>query len=237
MRLRAQRAEGNAWRDQALADRGDAFHLFNRLGVMARFKGQQITQIDRPVAADRVAILLIQVVTVVRAGHLQSVNHTPFEGVPLAALAQTILSAHRQRHHGAIEGPLMHVHDPLLKALKAEPGNPRGHAREMTGDQRARQANGLEVIAAAIGRKDRDAHFRHDFQKAILDRLLEMSDGGGQRNAVEQTAGMAVGNRLLSDIGVDGGAADTDQDREVMHVQAFAGAHIERGKGAQLLAH
>ncbi len=48
---------------------------------------------------------------------------------------------------------------------------------------------------------------------------------------------MAVGDRLLSQIGVDRGAADADQHRKVMDVEAFAGAHVERGEGAELLAH
>ena len=44
---------------------------------------------------------------------------------------------------------------------------------------------------------------------------------------------MAVGDRLLRQIGIDGGGADADQHREIMHVQAFLAAHVERGEGAQ----
>ena len=49
-------------------------------------------------------------------------------------------------------------------------------------------------------------------------------------------AGEAVGDAGFGDIGVDGGGADADQDAEMMHVDAFARADIERGESAQLLA-
>ena len=48
---------------------------------------------------------------------------------------------------------------------------------------------------------------------------------------------MAFGNGFFRDIGIDRCRADTDEHREVMHIEAFAGGDIDRGKGAELLAH
>ena len=48
---------------------------------------------------------------------------------------------------------------------------------------------------------------------------------------------MPLGNGFLGDIGVDRRRADTDQHGKMMHVQTFAGGHIDRRKCAQLLAH
>ena len=48
---------------------------------------------------------------------------------------------------------------------------------------------------------------------------------------------MALGNGFFCNISVDRCRADTDQHREMMHIETFAGGDIDRGKGAKLLAY
>ena len=47
---------------------------------------------------------------------------------------------------------------------------------------------------------------------------------------------MTVRQRFLGEIGVHRGRAHADENREIMHVQALARTHIDRGEGAELLA-
>ena len=54
--------------------------------------------------------------------------------------------------------------------------------------------------------------------------------------AGEQSPALAVGDAFLGEIGVDRGGADADEHGEIMNVEAFGRAHVERGEGAQLLA-
>ncbi len=124
----------------------------------------------------------------------------------------------------------------LLDACQADAGNARGHAGEILGHQGAGQADGFEVRAAAIGADHGDAHLRHDLQQALVHRLGEALQAIVEREIAEQPAAMAVGDGRFRQIGIHRGGADADQHRGMMHIQAFAGAHIERGEGAQLLA-
>ena len=73
--------------------------------------------------------------------------------------------------------------------------------------------------------------------RPVVDRLLVVGQALAERELAEQAAAMAVGDGLLREIGVHRGGADADQHREVMHVEAFGRAHVERGEGAQRLAH
>src|SRR3546814_20843240 len=51
--------------------------------------------------------------------------------------------------------------------------NLRRHSREEVVDERAAQADRLELIAAAIGGDHRDPHFGEDFEQTFVDRLAE----------------------------------------------------------------
>ncbi len=121
-------------------------------------------------------------------------------------------------------------------AGQADAGNARGHAGEELADQGARKADGLEIIAAAIGGDDGNADLGHDFEQALVDRFFVAAEAFLEGELAEQAARLAVGDALLCQIGVDGGGAHADQHGEVMHVQAFRRADVEAGEGAQALA-
>ncbi len=57
-------------------------------------------------------------------------------------------------------------------AGEADAGDARLHAGEELRDQRARQPDRLEIVAAAIGGDHGDAHLGHDLQQPLVDRLL-----------------------------------------------------------------
>jgi hypothetical protein len=158
---------------------------------------------------------------------LQHVDEARVEGVRLAAVpAQLVEAAHRQRDHVRIPGQSVLVEHLARDARQADAGDARGHSGEELRDQRARQPDRLEIVAAAIGGDHADAHLGHHLEQALVHRLLVAVHNLLQRPRAEQAAPVAVGDALLRQIGVDGGGADTDQDGEVMHVHALGAAHV-----------
>jgi hypothetical protein len=110
------------------------------------------------------------------------------------------------------------------------------HTGEEIVDQRARQADRLEIIAAAIAADDRDAHLGHDLEQALVDRRAIARDAAVDIHIAKQAARMAIRNRGLGEIGVHRGRADADQHREIMRVEAFGRTHVDGRVGAQPLA-
>ena len=100
-----------------------------------------------------------------------------------------------------------------FQAGQADAADARRHAGEELGGQRARQADGFEVVAAAIGRDDRDAHLGQDFEQPRLDRLLVVQHDLAERLVAEQALGVTVCERFLRHVGVHTGGADADEDR------------------------
>src|SRR3546814_4390686 len=62
------------------------------------------------------------------------------------------------------------------------------HAGEQIVDQRAAEADRLEIIAAAIAGDDGDPHLRHDLEQAVVHRLAEAIDALVEREIAEQAA-------------------------------------------------
>src|SRR3546814_1132864 len=96
----------------------------------------------------------------------------------------------------------------LLQSRQADSGNAAVQSRKELGDQRARQADGLEIVAAAIGAYDRDAHLGDDLEQAVVDRLLVVAQRLVQRDLAEQAAAVPVGDRLLREVGIERGRAE-----------------------------
>ncbi len=237
MRFRAECAERDAGRHQTLPDFGDRFHVVDRHRCLARLEVEQIAQIDRRRGAHALAVFLVGTVGFGGHGLLQGVDQRAFEGMGFAAAAIAIKPAHRQGRYVLVPGLAMQLQHFLLDAGQADAGDARGHAGEIFRHQRAAQTQGLEVVAAAIGADHRNAHLGHDFQHALVERLLVVLDALLGRQFSKQPTCGAVQHRLFGQICVDRGGAGADQYRHVMHVEAFRAAHVERGEGAQRLAH
>ena len=110
------------------------------------------------------------------------------------------------------------------------------HAGEEVVDERTRQTNRLEIIAATIAGDDRNAHFGHDLQQALVDGRAVIFDRLRQAKIPKQAAAVAVGNDSFGQIGVHRCCADADKYGEIMRVQAFRGSHIDGRVTAQAIA-
>ena len=137
VRLRAQRAQRHARRDKALADRGDAFHLFQRHRRAQWLHIHQIAQVDRRIGPHLVRKLLPQLVRRLVARHLQHVHRRRFPSMGLAGFARFIEAADGQNVCAA--GPAFGVHffGLGLQAADADAGNPAEHAGEVFRAHRA----------------------------------------------------------------------------------------------------
>ena len=232
MRFFRERAVGHGPGDEALADLGDRFDLFEGDGLGRMAEVEQVAELHRRQFLEPGRVFLVGSKGIGGDRGLQQVHELAVEAVGLAAGAVFVEAPDRERDQSFREGAAVLAQDHALDALQPDAGDARIHAGEEFRDQRARQAKGLEIVAAAIRADDGDAHLGDDLEEPLVHGLLVAAHASLQGELAEEAAGVPVGERFLGEIGVDRGGADTDQDREVMHVHAFAGAHVERGEGA-----
>ena len=109
MRLRAQCAQRHARCDEALADRSDAFHLFNRHGRAKGFDRQQVPQMDRRVVLHLLGILLPQPVGGIVTGRLHQVHGLRFPSVLFARPTRFVKAADGQNVGAALPALCVHV--------------------------------------------------------------------------------------------------------------------------------
>ena len=115
----------------------------------------------------------------------------------------------------------------------------RGGAREAARDELAIEADRLEDLGAAIALQRRDPHLREGLEQPLVAGLHEVLDG---RRGIE--ALFDVGpllDQLLDglerEVGVDGGRAVADQQRELRNLAGIARLADDPAARAQLLAH
>ena len=113
-----------------------------------------------------------------------------FQRVGLAAAAVAVEAADRQRRLRRRQARACSSRTRFSMPVRPMP-EMRRQAWEVFAAERARQAHRLEVVAAAVGADDRDAHLGHDLQQALVDRLLEAGQALLERQAGEQAAGDA----------------------------------------------
>ena len=236
MRFRAQRAERDAWRHQALADFGDAFNLIDRYGDdPVRAEVQQVPQRYGLLPAHAFHVAAVGLEAVVGHRRLQRVDQPAIERVHLALAAQLVHAAHRQRVALPIPSRLVQRQDLARNAGQADAADTGLHTGEELGHECPRQADRLEIVAAAVRADDGNAHLGHHLQQALVDRFLVALHGLLGREGGEQPAPVPVGDAFLRQIGVDRGGADANQHGEIMRVQALAAADVERRERAQRL--
>gem|GEM_PF-5273720 len=168
---------------------------------------------------------------------LHRVHQLGAPGMRLTAPPRLVEAADRDDVGAVAPAPGMDAAQFRLDTEGADAGDPRRHAGEELGDQRPAQTHRLEVAAAAIGRDHRDPHLRHDLQEAPVDGGAEVGDRLLGGDPVQQSPFHPVEDRFLCQPGVDGGGADPDQHREVVRIDAFSRAHVERAEGAQPARH
>ena len=99
-------------------------------------------------------------------------NQLSVKGMYFTGGAIAVDSANWQTDDIAAERLFLLLQNLVLDARQADAGNARRHAREKLGNQRPRQADSFKIITAAIGADDRNAHFRHNLEQALIDCLL-----------------------------------------------------------------
>ena len=156
-------------------------------------------------------------------------------GVRLAAPARLVEAADRQQSSAAGRRLACSVAQLLLDADDADAGDARGHAGEELRHQRAAEADRLEVAAAAIGRDDRDAHLGDDLEQPLVDGGAGSSPRLARAVMSNRPRSTRSSDGILRQLGVDRGGADADQHREIMRVDAFGRADVQRAEGAQPL--
>ncbi len=213
MCFRRQGTQRHARRDEAFADFGDRFDFIDLDRLMTRIEIKQITQIEWRTPVHTFGIALVHLVAVGRDGSLQSVDQASLESVGFTAIAIAIDAADGERHNLILIGFAVEFQRTALNAREPDARDTRWHTGEKFGDQRAGKPDGLEVVAAAIGREDGDAHLGHDLEKTIVDRLLVAGNAVLERVVRQQTAAVPFGDAFLGKIGVDRGGTDARRAR------------------------
>ena len=238
MRFGAQGAERNPGRDQTFADLGDALDFLDRDGGTALVpKIEQVAQGDRGQLAHGFRIAPEGLVAVRLDRLLQHVDQAAIEGMRLARQATLVQATDRQRDRCLVPGALVQRQHAPRDAGQADAGDARLHAGEEFRNQRARQADRLEVHPPAIGADDRNADLRHRLQQALVDGLLVLGDAILERGVAKQPAPMPVRDAFLREVGVDRGRARAHQHGESVRIDAFRDADIETRKSTQGGAH
>mmetsp|Transcript_7117 Transcript_7117/g.11628 ORF Transcript_7117/g.11628 Transcript_7117/m.11628 type:complete len:375 (-) Transcript_7117:1930-3054(-) len=233
VRLRAQRAQRHARCHKPLADRGDAFHLFQWDRFAHGLDVHQVAQMDRRGRLHLGAVLLPHLERGIVAGHLQHMHAGRFPGVGLALGARLIEPADGQ-HVGAIPAQRMNLFGLGLDAGDANAADAAGHAGEILGTHGAAQADSLKVQTAAIGRHNADPHLGHDLQQALIDGIAIARHRLCQ-GPVDQAPINPVGQRILGQVGVDHCGPTANQHGKIMRVDTLRRAHVQRTKSAQAL--
>ena len=238
MRLWAERAERHARRDEALADLGDRFDLVDRhRGRALAVEAEQIADRERLGLVHHLAVLLERGIGIGCDRVLQLVDRRAVQSVPFAAASIAVQAADLERRIVVCVSPPVQRQHLLLNTGVPDAGEPRVQPREILCAQRTRQADRLEIVAAAIAADDRDAHLGDDLEQALIHGLFVAPEAVVQGEPGEQAARVALGDRRLGEIGVHCRRAGANQHRNVVHVQTLARAHRNRAEAAQALPH
>ena len=124
----------------------------------------------------------------------------------------------------------------LLRDLRETRALDRGRgAEEEFVDERAREADSVENLRAAIGLVGRNAHLRHDLEQALVDRLDEALDRLITADRLRQVLGHRR-QRLKRQIRIDRFGAVAGETGEMMDLPRLAGFDHEADGGAKSLA-
>ena len=214
---------------KALDDVLGGFDLVERHGssrlLFRRLDAEQAT--DR----QQLVVLLVQELRIVTIAVARIAAHRMLEqrdrlrrpGMDLAADAVGIVAPDRQSvaiDRGIPERVGMAPNALLRDLIEADSADPRRGAGEILLDEGFRQADGIEDLRAAVGLVGRNAHLRHDLEKALADRL----DVALDRLVAVDLLGKGLRHRregFESQVGVDRLRSETGQKREMMHFAGF----------------
>ena len=135
-----------------------------------------------------VRVFLVGRVGVAADGGLQQMNEIGSLAMRLAARAKPIEATGRKHRVVVLESAGVLLRHFLRDPRQTDAGDTARHAGENVGDHRARQADCLEIVGAAIRRDDRDAHFGNDLQQPGIDGIEIALHARPEPQIAEQTA-------------------------------------------------
>ena len=220
------------------------FDLFERNRLAAILRG--VPDAEQAADGQQVLLLLVQhlgegAILVLGAAAnrvLQQRHRFGGPGMRFAAQPHRIFAADLERvaqHRRGSEGVGVATRGLLGDLVEAGAFDRRRSAEEEAVDERARQADGVENLRAAVRLVGRDAHLRHDLQQALVDRLDEALDDLVGADLLGKTRRHRR-QGLEGQIGVDRLGAVAGQAGEMMDFTRFAGLDDEADRRAQPLA-
>ncbi len=123
MRFGAERAKRNAGRNKPFANTGDGFNILKLHGVAAGLEIHKVTQIDRPLAADKRRIFLPAFIGPGIAGMLHRMDQLAIKSMAFTRPAIAEKAANRQNGIRCRKGFTVHVGNARRDTGQAEAGN------------------------------------------------------------------------------------------------------------------
>ena len=204
--------------------------LAHRLDLVDRHRlAQSLLEAEEPAQGHQplglrvhtTGVLLEDVVASLSGGVLQLEDGLRVEQVRLALAPPLVLPADVEpavRRRDAARRVRRLVPQAYLLGDDVEPDAAElgGGPGEVPVDDLVREADRLEALGATVGRHRRDPHLGHDLQDTLAERLDQLADRllGGQVG--DHTPADQVLHRLHRQVGVHGGCAVADQQRDVM---------------------
>ena len=230
MRLGAQRSKGHSGRDKTLADRGDAFDLFNRNRLAQRLDREQITQVDRRVGLHGFRKLLPQRIGRIVTCSLQHMHCLRLPRMLFAGPAGFVETTNWQHVRATFPAFGVDLFQLGLNTVRSNARNATVHTGEIFGNHSAGQAHGFKVQTTAIGRQHGNPHLGHDFQQTCINRSAITVHRLGQC-PINKAAPQTIRDGILRQIGVNGCGSTADQHGEIMRINAFCCTHVDRTEG------
>ena len=109
----------------------------------------------------------------------------------------------------------------------------RWGAGEVSLNQIRPDPDGFKKLAAVVAAEHADAHFRHDFEEAFVDRLAVSGDDFGGVEVGKSAFRLPASGQLPHEVGRNGRSAKANQTGKVVNVAAVGRVGNERGAHAQ----
>ena len=233
--FRAQRADGHGGGVEAGEQLGSRLHLLQRHRIVDLLQGEQIAQGGDRALVHQAGVLLVIGIVAGAHRHLQGLHHVRVVGVVLTTVdefEQPALSeglAGQPGLTGQIELILLDVGK--IGALDAARYAAKTHL-----DHRLGEAHRFKQLGAAVAGHRADAHLGHHLVEPLVDAVAVVEHGLAQAH-LEHALFYLLGERLVGEVGVDGGGAKAQQHREVVRVTHAGGLHQDVGVAAQVVVH
>ncbi len=218
--------------DQAL----NRLDLIQRHRTAVRLELEQAAQRGEVLGliVDQLRIGLVDAVVVCAHRLLQAVDRLGIEQVVLATSTPLILTARFEYGLFRItlgKGRVMTLQHFLRNDIDANTAHARRRPREVFVDEILTQADRFEDLGTVVALHRGDAHLGHHFDDALGSGLNVVLASELVIDVDQQAVADHAIHSLEGHVGVDGIAAVTDQQREVMHLTRITGLQHQADAG------